>query len=172
MKKITKLWLLTLGLAGCLVALNASASSGDNKKVSLTLNEWNNSCTIVDYNFWTTGASAEAIELGEKTGDITCLFLANAETTVSLSLANLSGDTTTIPSSNFTFAVAAATSTWTIYNLDYIAGDFSGTIAIYDKAEKTLWSWESILTISWTIPAWTPASTYTGALDLTITESK
>ena len=171
MKKITKLWLLSLGLAGCLVALNASASTGDTNTVSLTLNEWSNSCTIEDYAFWSKDASADAINLQEIDHDITCLFLENPAVTVSLSLANLSDGTNTIANSNFTFAVDAAGHTWSIADLSATANDFSTSRDIYSKAVNTLWSWASSLTLSWVIPAWTPSWEYTGALNLTITAS-
>ena len=172
MKKITKLWLLTLGLAGCLVALNASADTGDNKEVSLTLNAWNNSCTIESYAFWEHSASPDDINLTEIEHPITCLFLENATGTVTLALADLSdGGANSIDNDNFSFAVAAAGKTWQIAELGATNASFADTTTIYVKDVNKLWSWASTLTISWTVPGWTPSWTYTGALNLLITNS-
>ena len=167
MKKITKIWILTLWL----VALTSSLfTNAEKKTVSLTLNPWSNTCSIVDYAFGTKDAAVTAVSLGELTGAISCTFLQNSWATVSLSLSNLTGGGNTIPYTGFQFKVDQATSQWQISNLQAKAYTTfaSSNISIYTKEANKLWKWTSVLTLSWTIPAWTPAWTYQGELNLTI----
>lgn len=171
MKKFTKIWILTLALFVLTASLFAKAASKVEKKtVSLTLTQWSNSCTIENYAFGTKDASYSAIPLWEMTGAITCTFLENTWTTISLWLTNLTGGGNTIPYTWFQFKVAAANASWAISNLTEkpYTTFTQANIDIYTKAPNKLWYWSSVLTLSWTIPAWTAWWTYQGELNLTI----
>lgn len=171
MNKITKFWILSLTLlafATIMFWINNNALA--DQKVTITLTNANNSCTPPqDYAFPTQVVWDSAINLTWITHPITCSFLQNAAVNVTIQLATLSaGNSLTIPNSNFYFAVAQATASWNVGNLAATGNDLSSVRTIFKKPQNKLWSWKTNLTISGTVPAFTAAWTYTGALELMV----
>lgn len=173
MKKITKIWLLSLALAACLTVLNANADTLNTKQVSLTLSGWNNTCIIDNYNFGQHQVSPADQDLTEISTGIVCTFLENAASTVSLQLADVTASEWTITADNFSIAVVEVSHQWLISALPTTTTtNFTNAttpISIYNKELNKLWAWTWTLTVGGVIPGWTPMWSYAGNLDLLIT---
>ena len=175
MKKITKLWLLSLALATCATVLNVSADPADTKTVSLTLSGWNNTCVLNNYEFGQHDVSPVDQDLTEITHDVSCTFLENAESDVYLQLGDLLASEWTITADHFSIALTQTSLTWLISALPtlntYNFANSGDSKNIYTKELNKLWAWTWNLTVDWVIPGWTPSWSYTGNLDLLITAS-
>jgi len=170
MNKFTKIWVLWLGLLALTTALFVNAANnGATQKVSLTLNWSNNTCTTSDFALGSKTASSGATAFSAVSHDLTCEFLENWSVKVNLSLADLSaGSSLSIPKGNFSFSITAWTKSWNIAALTASGNTFAADRTIYTKEANKLWAWTTSLSISWTVPAYTAAWTYTGNLQVTI----
>ena len=171
MNKITKIWVLWLALWTLVITLNARAASWDaQQKVSLVLNDWNNSCTISDFNLGSHVVSPvdQAVDVDDD--DFNCKFLESRAATLAISLTNLSWASDSIPVQNFTWTFSNFVKQGTIDNgIDLAEFIFSATTqSFYWKEANTIWELTWNLKIWWKVPGWTPAWTYTGTLDLVI----
>lgn len=171
MNKITKIWVLWLALLTLTTALFANAGvNGDTKKVSLVLSWSNNTCVTSNFELGTKTMGNGATAFDKQTKDLTCEFLWNWASKVVLHLDQLSaGNWLNIAASNFSFSVTAVnTPTWYIGALAATGNTFAADRTIYTKEANKLWSWTTSLSISWTVPAFTAAWTYSGNLNVLI----
>lgn len=164
MKKFTKIWLLSLALVGCLVALNASAASetAATKQVQLVITDWENTCTASNYDLsgYTVSSSDQTIKTD--THAVTCEFLDSAATNISFQLTDLkNASNNPIGYANFTWDVSNVDTNWTLNSWHTASITFATPSSVYDKVVNTAWVWTWDLTIGGTIPGWTPAGTYT-----------
>ena len=171
MNKITKLWALALALCVLLVSLYTRAATGDTSKiVSLILNNWNNSCTVLDYQLGTKTVKQTDQQTEDVPHSISCIFLNSSANTISLVMTDLQNSTSnTIGRTNFIWNLTSVTTDWTLNSWSNKSNFNLGTATwVYIKNANTagVWSWS--LSIKWTIPGWTPAWTYTWNLNLTI----
>ena len=174
MNKITKIWVLSLALCSLVVALNVKAATWDVKtEVSLVLNNWENTCTLEDYNLWVKAVKVDAQSTDTVTNLVKCTFLNSNAARVQFDMSDLvnTWDTTKkIEDDNFSGSMA-----WVVYKgtlntgLDTVAEfNIGNPYVVYAKNANTAWVWSWNLTIRGTIPGSTPAWGYTGSLDLTL----
>ena len=149
----------------------SSESGASTGQVSLTLTEWQNTCTLQDYNLWTHSVSQEDQEVQSENQEIVCEFLQNTWVIVTMSMSNLSAwesEAQKIWANNFTWIVLSWDYAWSIEDLTPWNYNLSWSHTIYTKEENKIWIWTWSLQIEWIIPAWTPSGSYTWALDIII----
>lgn len=171
MNKITKIWALCLALCALVVSLKASAgTTWDQKTVSLTLTDSDNSCVVDNYNLGSHTVAWIDQNVTEATRVIDCTFLKSTKYLMNISLANLSDWwSNSIASTNFTWVFGTFTKNWSLEDFTTTTIEFDTTgQTIYTKDINKIGSLSWNLTIWWVIPAWTPAWTYTGELNLTL----
>ena len=174
MNKITKIWVLWLALCWLVVALNVKAATWDVKReVSLVLTNWENACTLLDYQLGTKAVLLTDQATNTDTHLVTCTFLNSNANTITLDMSDLvnSGDSTKkIDDDNFSGSMAWVTTNWTLNTTDDTIAEFNigNPHVVYSKNANTAWEWSWNLSIRGTIPGSTPAWTYTGSLDLTL----
>lgn len=167
MNKITKIWVLWLALFALTTSLFTKADV--EKEVKLILNQWENTCTMDSYDFGDKNVWNAAVNLQPISHPLTCEFLKTSAHTVNIQLTDLAnGSISSIAKGNFSFAVSGATHVWWIADLVATGNTFASGHTIYTKAVNKVWSWSTTLTLSWTVPQFTPAWTYTGTLKLQV----
>ena len=167
MKKITKIWLLSLALVGCLVALNASAAwtTKDTKQVQLKITDWTNTCIADNYDLsgYTVSSSDQSTQTDTKA--VVCEFLESAASNISFQLNDLQNAAgKKIEYANFSWNVTNVTTNWSLASWSNASFTFATPSSVYDKVVNTAWIWTGDLTIGGIIPGWTPAGTYTWSL--------
>lgn len=168
MKKITKLSILWIALLSSAFMISNSTTQAA-KNVTLTLTEWSNTCTILDYALWTKTVSVSQQSISSSAQNISCSFYKNAANEVTLTISDLSDWSHTIAKSNFKWTTAKVSKTWTISDL---TGKTSFSLAsatwVYTKEINKIWTRTWTLKLDLTIPAWQPGWSYTGTIDLTL----
>lgn len=177
MNKITKIWFLSLALCSLVVALSVKAATWDiQTKVSLTLNDWQNTCTLQNYELGTKAVSLDEQATNEDTHLVKCTFLNGNAARVQFDMSELvnTWDTTKkIPESRFSGSMAWVVVNWTLNTTDATVAEFNigSPHVVYAKNATTAWEWSWNLKIRGSIPGSTPAWDYTGTLDLTLQAS-
>jgi len=169
--KLGVIALSVLALAGTIISVNAN----EDYEARLVITQWTNVCTWHDYDFSGYNASTEAQPINAVVHPVTCDFLENEATTVSYQLMDLVNENSvTLEAINFNMTATASDGTqW-----GTLAGTFnalsddtcgSGQL-LYTKPVNQMWailySGDHSIEIDGTIPAWQPAGTYTGTLQL------
>lgn len=178
MKNWLKIWVVALAIcatATTLASMNSVQAGQDtSKKVEVTIGEYNgwiNTCQLEDYIFNFTGSTED--QTGSVSHEITCQFWDSSAKTVTLQLQNdLSNWSTGIAKenvklSNVTWIDNPATIHWSD-NYAFTDADFYDMgQGLFTKIANTIWdaTWTNV-SISITVPAWTPNGTYTGTLVL------
>lgn len=167
MNKITKIWVLWVALLTLTTALFTKAADAT-KKVSLVLTDWQNTCAWSDFNLWskTVSASSQAVTPDNK--DLTCTILKSSAQHIEVWLENLSNWTESIAASQFTWVISNIRMTWSLTTWITPTFNMWQTKNVYSKWTGQVWIWTWNLKIDGIIPAWKPAGTYTGNLNISV----
>lgn len=170
MKKITKIWVLSLALIALTTALCTKADDPITvtKTVSLILQDWQNTCVAQDYDLWSKQVSPSDQYVGPQTGTITCTILKSPAHHIEIWLEHLTGAADTINANQFTWVISNVQLTWSLANPQTPTFNMATTTTVYPKVENQVWIWTWDLTIDGIIPGWKPAWSYTGTLNVSV----
>lgn len=176
-KKLLKIGVLCCALLSCVFVLstqNTEAASVKTAKVKLT--DGTSTCTWVDFDFWSATVSGVA-QTKTTSWTINCTFKKSTGEKVTYKLAdmvNTDSSSYSIAATNVQLKANAATlvagNVPTITDLSSFTAFASSTTTqkIYHRAYNEIWSMSQKVELKLTIPAWTPAWTYSGAITLDI----
>lgn len=176
-KKLLKIGVLCCALLSCVFVLstqNTEAASVKTAKVKL--NDWTSTCTWVNFDFWEATVKWEA-QTKTASWTINCTFAKSTGEKVTYKLADMVNTTNSsysIAVTNVQLKANAATlvagNVPTTTDLSTLTAFVSSTATqkIYHRAYNEIWSMTQKVELQLTIPAWTPAWVYSGAITLDI----
>lgn len=180
MKKWLKLWILATAVVAASSFVLTQVSADPAPEVKVVITEWQNSCALSGYDFWTISASATDTILTWITNDLTCTLLRSASWDITSQLTDLTGQVAghEIEASNFkiTTTPAANTYSWSLTSTATTAladADASvNTNKLYSKEQYKVWTIVSAkVTLYGVVNAWQEVDTYQGQLNITVPNS-
>jgi hypothetical protein len=105
------------------------------------------------------------------TNPLHCVLLRDAASAITFTLTNLSGATVSQNIANSQFTIWA--NTWTfLWSLTtgaaYWPTEYDAWGTFYTKIIHEVWEFTKDITISWSVPAWTPVDTYAWELNIVV----
>lgn len=177
-KKLLRISALCFALLSCLFVLSTQNAEASQKTAKVKLEDWISICTWVDFDFWT--ADVQWIDQTKtKTWQINCAFKKSTWEKVTYTLNDLvNQDNSTYKITAPNVQLQAETSNTTAWNLvagseqdSYVAfpvAGSDGSIKVYKRTYDKLWTMTQVIDLKLTIPAGTPAWTYSGAITVLV----
>ncbi len=181
MKKWLKLWILATAVVAASSFVLTQVSADPAPEVRVVIEEWQNSCALSGYDFWTISASATDTVLSGIDNDLTCTLLKSASWDINAQLTNLVGNADSghvISGSNFTITTTptANTYSWSLTSHattalnDAVASN--NTNVLYSKEQYKVWTIVTAkVTLEGVVNAWQEVDTYQGQLNITVPNS-